>query len=423
MTTAQPVIRYLTIVLLIAIALGSATAKPLLRNGDTIVFFGGRTTQCGIYTRYVMNYLAAQYPNLMISYRNAGLVGDDECNRTPGGLKRLQRDVLDQHPTWVVLAFGMDDPRYQAYDQAIFDEYMRGLTGILAVLKQQHVHALLLTPWCVSPNFKRNGIDGITYNAVLKRYADTVTALGARDKLPVADVYTPMLAMMDAASKAGTSPDTLLPDPVEPSPAVHAVIALTIAQTLCGETSGSAVSIDARAKQVKHATLCAVTKLSASADTLSFTRADNALPGFLDGEALGPVSACFPAAAQINPYRLQVTGLNDGSWTLNVAGTKIGTYTAAELASGVNLAPTGGPWRDASARINAMSAENDQLYQHYWWDVITAHTWWLPQEAEPERKELQEAVLKAIAERDKALCSIAGKLPPWEWTLTAAPPR
>jgi hypothetical protein len=421
MKSAKGFVHWVMFVIAVVLVPGlscTSAAEPLLKSGDTIVFLGGQTTQAGVYTRYVMNYLSAQHPDWMVSYRNAGLVGDDECNRTPGGLKRIERDVFGQHPTWVVLAFGMDDPRYKPYDQATFDEFMRGLNGMLDALAQRKVKALLVTPWCVSPNFKNDKIDGTAYNAVLKRYADAIQQVGASRKLPVADVYTPSMAMLDAASKAGVAPDTLFPNPVMPSPAVHAVIALTIAQTLCGEPPGSSAVIDAGRRGVKQATLCKVTDLAAAAGTFSFRRTDKVLPGFIDGEAIGPVASYFPAASQINPYRVQVTGLDEGTWKLTVAGQKIGAFTAAELAAGVNLANHGGPWRQESARINTMSTEGEELYKNYWWNVLTAHTWWLPQEAEPERAELQEAMLKAMTERDKKLCSVAAGLPAWEWTLT-----
>ena len=394
--------------------LGSAAAEPLLKTGDRLFFLGDGITLQHVYTRYVMNTFASHYPGMTVGFRNAGLVGDGQCDRTPGGFIRLQRDVLDLNPTWVCLAFGMNDPRYKAFDQAAYDEYMTGLTNLEAALKQSKVRVLLMTPGCVDFSFQRNGIDGKTYNEVLRRYGEGVKEMAAREHLPVADVHAVMAAMLEK------NPALVFGEPGQPASVVHAAMAFAIARALGCEGPVSDVVMDGKAGRVDSAVGCNVSKLKVTSNTVSFVRADKAIPAYLDPDALG-IYGCVPEAAQLNRYGLTVKGLAEGSWQLAVEGTNVAVFTAAQLAEGVNLIGCPGPWYTLGARLNGMNAALEEMYTHFWWDVVTACNWWLPAEAESERKVLEKRMLQVFADRDKAVNRVAREIKPWRWTLTFQP--
>ena len=170
--------KLLTITAVLWIASWTAVrAEPLLHSGDRLVFLGDAITQQGVYTRYLLNCFALQTPGVVVSFRNAGFTGDGECDRAPGGLRRLERDVLSLKPTWVCIAFGMNDAGFQAFDQHRYDEFLTAMTAIIHELKQRQIKVIVMTPGCVAPGFQRNGIDGSGYNAVLRRYADGVKEL------------------------------------------------------------------------------------------------------------------------------------------------------------------------------------------------------------------------------------------------------
>ena len=293
-------------------------AEPLLKDGDRLVFFGDAITQQRVYTRYVMNYFAARYPGVVLSFRNAGLAGDNECDRTPGGVKRLQRDVLDLKPTWVCVAFGMNDPRFQAFDQARFDEFMTGLTAIVRELQKRKVRVILMTPGGVEPDFRRDGIDGKTYNDVLRCYADGVKALAAKEKLPVADVQE-LVADIAAKGSTATPPVSLAAEPLQPAPLIHAAMAFTLVRALGCQGPVADAVLDAKSGRIVSQVNCRITNVETSPDAVSFVRGDDTLPAVLDPEALA-VFREVPAAAQLNRYGLTIRGLAEGKWQLAAEG-------------------------------------------------------------------------------------------------------
>ena len=83
----------------------------MLKPGDRMVSLGDSITEQRIYTRYVMDYFALRYPGQKIEFRNAGWVSDTAV----GGLKRLQRDVLDLKPTVVSICYGVNDAGVTSY--------------------------------------------------------------------------------------------------------------------------------------------------------------------------------------------------------------------------------------------------------------------------------------------------------------------
>jgi len=392
----------------------SVTAEPLLHSGDRLVFFGDAITQQRIYTRYVMNAFAGQWPGMVVSFRNAGLTGDGECDRTPGGLKRLERDVLSLQPTWVCVAFGMNDAGFQAFDQHRYDDFLAGLGAIVKELKHHQIQVVLMTPGCVEPGFQRNGIDGRAYNAVLRRYADGVKQLAAEENVAVADVHD-LLCEIIGNAFVEKPPVSLSANPVQPAPVLHAALAFALMRTLQGEMPVADAVIDAREGRLVRATRCDVAAVTVQSNAISFVRTDKAIPAWLDPEAR-TVYRYLPLANSLNRYGLTVTGLADGNWQLTVAGTTVAVFSAAELAAGVNLAALPGPWQTLGAKINEQSAAAEAFYSHIWWDVKTM--WWLPLEADAERQRLLERVLEVLSERDTTRSRVAIDIPAWKWILT-----
>lgn len=395
-------------------SLSSASAEPLVHAGDRLVFFGDAITQQRIYTRYVMNAFAAQWPGVVVSFRNAGLTGDGECDRTPGGLKRLERDVLSLQPTWVCVAFGMNDAGFQAFDQHRYDEFLAGLSAIVKELKRHQIRVVLMTPGCVESGFQRNGIDGLAYNAVLRRYADGVKKLAAEENVAVTDVHD-LLQEIVGKSLAEKPPVSLVANPVQPAPVLHAAMAFALLRTLQGELPIADAVIDATAGRLVRATRCAVAAVTVQSNAISFVRTDKAIPAWLDPEARS-IYQYLPSANSLNRYGLTVNGLAAGDWQLTVAGTAVAVFNAAELAAGVNLAARPGPWQTLGAKINEQSAAAEALYKHIWWDVKTM--WWLPVEADAERQRLLERVMQVLNDQDSARSRVAVDIPAWKWTLT-----
>jgi lysophospholipase L1-like esterase len=383
-----------------------AGADPLLKPGERMVFLGDSITEQRCYTRYVMNYFTLRYPGSTFSFLNAGWSGDT----APGALNRLERDVLSLKPDVVSICFGMNDGGYRAFEPALYDRYMAGMSGLVARLKAAGVQIVLLTPGCVDPDH-RDRANGLLYNQTLTRYAQGIKELAARESLPVGDLNTLMLDVQSRA-KADNPAFTLIPDSVHPSPPGQAVMAFGLLTALGCTNPASGATIDAAARQCVT-DRCTIKNLQVSSNHVTFLRADDALPTFLDPDA-APVLKYLPFTEQINPYRLTVTGLGAGDWNIVVEGVPVATFTAAELARGVNLGAKPGPWMDMGSTVNRLSREQEQVYFTRWRQVQLGLT--LP-DLQAEKKSMLQKLDELVTQKESA--RIQATTPrEWRWILT-----
>lgn len=86
----------------------SATNGFFMHDGDRVVFLGDSITEQKLYSSLIEMYALTRFPKWRLRFRNAGWSGDT----APGGLARLERDVLFFKPTVVTVKFGMNDHAY-----------------------------------------------------------------------------------------------------------------------------------------------------------------------------------------------------------------------------------------------------------------------------------------------------------------------
>jgi len=270
------------------------------------------------------------------------------------------------------------------------------------------VKVVLLTPGCVDPDRRANGAE---YNATLTRFAQGVKDLAARESLPVYDIDALMLAVQ-AKGKKENPQFTMIPDSVHPSASGQAVMAYGLLKALGCTAQAASLTIDVAA-QKPTPDRCTVKDLKVTDDAVSFVRTDEALPTSVDPDAV-PVFKYLPFDQDLNQYVFTVTGLKAGTWKLTVQGLAVGTFAAAELSRGVNLAMKPGPWADLGQRVNQLSAEQEQLYYVRWRQVDLPIS--LP-ELQPEKKPMLDKLDSLIAVKEAARIKAAENRT-WTWSLT-----
>ena len=72
-----------------------------------------------MYTQYVENFLYTRYHDKKLHLFNAGISGDKAIDL----LNRFEEDVAFQKPKWVTILIGMNDGRYQNFDQMYFKSF------------------------------------------------------------------------------------------------------------------------------------------------------------------------------------------------------------------------------------------------------------------------------------------------------------
>jgi len=413
--------RWLWVWLMFVVAgTGARAAEFALKSGDRVVFLGDSITALGDYTRLVMSYVTLREPGASITFlRNAGVPGDT----APGGVKRLATDVLSQNPTVVSICFGMNDGRVPPFTPQAYATFMAGMSNLVATLTAAHVRVVLLTPGCVDPDtagrwFKAPGEPDLC-NAMLGRLAEGVKTLAAREKLPVADIHSAMLAAQ-LKGKGAVSGWTMIPDGIHPDTVGAAVMAYSMVAALGYTGPVSSLTLDARHGLVATER-CTVTGLQIESNKISFVRRDAALPAFV-GTNANVITTCFPLVRSLREYRLALTGLPAGTWRLTVGAAGIvGDFTAAQLAAGVDLSDASGPWRTLGERVEMLCGDQQKLRVNRT-GLGSRLQSWLPAEATAEMAGLFEKVDRVIDERETARQQAAVAGLENVWTLTRQSP-
>lgn len=347
-------------------------AKPFqLVNGDRVVFYGDSITDQRLYTTLVENYVVTRFPRLNVSFVHSGWGGDRVSGGGGGPIDvRLQRDLIAYKPTVMTVMLGMNDGNYKAFEQGSFDTYTQGYTHIIdtAQAALPNVRLTLIQPSPYDDVTRVAGFPG-GYNATLLRYGQWVQETAAKGHETVADMNTPVTAMLQKANAADpTLAQKIIPDRVHPSPAGHMIMAEALLKAWNAPALITSVKIDAGRGRVVQASNTVVSAVKAS-PVVSWTQADGALPLPVDAGdpsvALVLKSSDFMDALDQEP--LQVTGLKPAArYTLTIDGQEASDFTAEQFAAGINLVTLPTPMARQARRVMALTARhNDQHFTRW----------------------------------------------------------
>jgi lysophospholipase L1-like esterase len=326
-----------------------APAAFALRDGDRVVFYGDSITQDGGYARFVEEYVRTRFPQWDVRFYDAGVGGDTVRGGGAGTIDvRLERDVIALKPTVVTIMLGMNDGGYRPFDPMTLAAFAEGYRALVAKLKQA-LPGVRLTFIRSSPfdDVSRPPQFAPGYDDALRRLGCYVATLGEKQKGTVADFRDPVNAGIAAVLKE--NPDLarqIVPDRVHPGPAGHLLMGATLLRVWNAPSLVARVEIDAAEPRVVAAEGTEVSGLAVANGTLSWTQLDRSLPlplSFEDGETeLAQRAGADLESLDREP--LTVTGLA-GQFELRIDGQRVGTFTDAELAKGVNLARYRTPMR------------------------------------------------------------------------------
>lgn len=341
-----------------------------LHDGDRVVFFGDSITDQRLYTTFVETYVLTRFPDRKVAFVHSGWGGDRVTGGGGGGIEeRLRRDVFAYKPSVVTIMLGMNDGRYRVFDQQIFDIYSGGYKHIVKQLKSSlpGVRITAIQPSPYDDVTRAPGFPG-GYNAVLLRYSDFIAEFGGSEGLTVADLNRPVVAMLEKAKAADAEmAKQILPDRVHPGPSGHLIMAEQLLKSWNAPAVVSAVEINAAGKALGQAENTSVSDLKFGRG-VSWTQRDKALPMPVDLKdaliALAVNSTDFMDA--LNRQTLRVSGLGSGQHTLFIDGEEIGTFTAAELAEGVNLAGFKTPMWGQAARVHQLTLKHNNIHFARW---------------------------------------------------------
>ena len=107
-----------------------------LHDGDRVVFYGDSITAQRLYTRFMEDFVLTRYPQMHVTFWNAGIPGDTVYGGYTGDLPaRLKRDVFPHQPTVITIMLGMNDGYYMAFNQKYLDIYKEGYRKLLDAIQ------------------------------------------------------------------------------------------------------------------------------------------------------------------------------------------------------------------------------------------------------------------------------------------------
>ena len=309
---------------------------------ETIVFYGDSITEQNLYSAYLETFLLSRFPGKRLATFNFGWGGDTAS----GGNKRFARDVLPVKPSLVFVNFGMNDGGYKAFDEPTYRNYMDAQGTLADTIRAAGARQVLFT---TSPiDDVRRGDEGV-YNETLSRMARGVIGLARERQLPVIDLLHPMLEVQRLAREKEPG-YTMIPDTVHPDPAGHLVMAYLAMRQIEAPRSVGEIVVDG--PTVKAAEGATATNVTAADGGVEFDLQLPFLPFYVPKEARRALEL-VPLQDDLNHFRLRAkppAGAN--RLVLSVDGRTLGTFEAAELERGVDLALLdNAPWAQAGRTL------------------------------------------------------------------------
>ena len=346
------------LVALFALAGPLARAQaPAIHDGDRVVFYGDSITAQRLYTRFVEDFALTRYPQMHVTFFNAGVPGDTVNGGYTGDrAARLTRDLFPHQPTVVTIMLGMNDGYYMPFDPKYLGIFEDGYRAMVKQIQTQDPAARLTLISTTPYDEVTHGTEFANYNGAVSRNAGFVRDFASSSHLPFADFHQVVSSLLDAGHRSNPSLAAfLVSDRIHPGEAAHWVMAAELARAWGLSPIVSNVRLDATRPQVVSADNAQVTDVATKDGSLQWTQQDNALPLPLP---LHDVMIQFALAnsnlAAMDQQILRVDGLSASQYTLRIDGRAIGSFTRDQLAAGVNLALLHTPMEDQAREVDGI---------------------------------------------------------------------
>ena len=337
---------HLTWLLVLLVQPCRAIDAPQFQPGERWCVLGDSITHSGLYHRYVELYYFTRFPTQQLDMINCGSAGDT----APGAVRRLQWDCLDAKPTVVSVMLGMNDVGRSLYNArgttnqnleklraARANGYEQAMRKLTKSLLDSGAKVILIKPSIFDDTADLPKANSPGCGAALAGFADRVQAIADEFKVPTVDFNTPLAAIIREQQKLDPHFTIVGPDRVHPLSPGHLVMAYEFLRAQKVSAVVSRIAIDAAAGKVGQLENCEVTNLTVVTNLISFTCLEAALPFPVEASA-APALGYVPFTRELNQETLLVRGLAPGNYELSIDGRAIRSFTAAELADGVNLA-------------------------------------------------------------------------------------
>lgn len=329
-------------VALLTLPLAIKAAEPVLQSGDRVAIVGDSITEQKLYSKYVECYLLACSGVKDLKVFQYGWSGE----RANGFADRLANDTSGFRPTVMTLCYGMNDGRYQPYNEQIGSEYEANMRRILAGLQQQGVRAIVVgSPGAVDQHFFRPGQElgnqpaHVAYNDNLAHLRDIAKKLATEHKQPFANVHDAMYETMKKAQEAlGSKYDVCGGDGFHPGPNGQLIMAYAFLKGLGADGNIGQITLDMAGGKAEATDGHRIVESTKNSAILESTRWPFCFEG--DGKSSASTRSILPFLPfnqDLNRLTLKVTGLDTPKGVVTWNG-QAKEFTREQLAAGINLA-------------------------------------------------------------------------------------
>lgn len=349
-----------------------AARQFALKDGETVVFYGDSITAQRLYTRFVEEFVLTRYPNLHITFINAGVPGDKVDGGYAGKMaERVHRDVEPFHPGMITVMLGMNDGWWGTKSPEVDAYFKKGYGELLDALRKAAPDATL-TLICPTPYDEiTHGTEFPLYSQVIDDLANDVSSIAKERQLSgdgnilLADFHQPLIDELTSAKAQSPDLATLIvPDRIHPSEAGHWVMAAQLVSTWGIDPLVSSVTLNAAAATVMDRERTTITALATNKTGLKWTQQDEALPLPFDfNNAMIQLLPRISKIAEQDRLMLSVESLKPGNYQLLIDDKVRATFSATELQSGVNLALIKCPMVDQARDVDYVENQRMQLDQ------------------------------------------------------------
>ena len=300
----------------------------LLKKGDKLAIIGDSITEQKMYSRVMETYLTVCVPQLEVTARQYGWGGET----APGFLARMTNDCLRFAPTIATTCYGMNDHGYGAYREDIGNRYRKAQTAIVKSFKEHGARVVLGSPGCVSKK-----AEALNLNLCELRNIDI--DLAAQEQVAFADVFWPMItAERVAQTRYATNYAIAGNDGVHPGWSGSFIMAYSFLRAfgLDGEIGTFTVDLGAGTATASAGHEVVASK-SGEVQIKSARYPFCATGDVKSDNSIRSAMALVPFNQELN--RLTLIAKNGTAQKYKVTwGENSKSYTAAQLAAGVNLA-------------------------------------------------------------------------------------
>lgn len=386
MTTKTFAFFFISCCLYTSVAVGQAGVQPF-KKGDRVVFAGNSITEAGLYGSYIWLYYMTRFPDQRIDILNGGIGGD-----VAGQIyARLDGDILKKKPTVLAVTFGMNDSRYFEYidknkpmtDQKRAEIVRESKDSYDKIEKRlQQLPKITKILMASSPYDETAKMEGNLFagkSKTMQQIIDFQLNSAKQNNWGYVDFFHPMTAINEREQKTNPGYTNTGTDRIHPGSAGHFIMAYIFLKAQGLESNIANVSVDAaRGRLVKseNATVSAIKK---SPTGISFEYLAKSLPYpidtvprvWLNNQVQQEALPVIPFIKEFDQELLALTGLKEGQYEVKIDNILIGTWSAAALAEGINLATikTTPQYRQA---LRIMGLNNDRRgvenkFRNYYW--------------------------------------------------------